>query len=86
MPWQAELERQADRRFTEGRYDYTICWWLLIFGGVFGAHRFYLGRFWSGLLFFFTGGLVGIGWASDFFRLNDMVEQENLIRGPRRNY
>lgn len=33
--------------------------------GVFGAHKFYLGRFWTGVLYIFTYGLFGIGWLID---------------------
>ena len=42
---------------------------LCIFGGVFGLHNFYVGRFGRGLLFFFTMGLFGIGWITDIFKI-----------------
>ena len=35
--------------------------------GIFGAHRFYFGHRWTGTLWFFTGGLCGIGWLVDLF-------------------
>ena len=72
------LERQADQRYAAGRFDYTVSWILLTFGGVFGLHRFYLGRWKSGLLWLFTGGLFGIGWAFDFLSMNEMVQEANL--------
>jgi TM2 domain-containing membrane protein YozV len=72
------LERQADRRYASGRFDYTVSWILLTFGGLFGLHRFYLGRWKSGLLWLVTGGLFGIGWAFDFLNMNEMVQEANL--------
>lgn len=36
--------------------------------------RFYVGRPVSGLVWMFTGGLLGIGWVIDFFLLSDMIE------------
>ena len=38
---------------------------LLIFLGVFGVHRFYVGKTGTGLLYFFTVGLFGIGYCVD---------------------
>lgn len=34
---------------------------LCVLIGVFGVHRFYAGRVLSGLVYLFTGGLLGIG-------------------------
>ena len=42
---------------------------LCIFAGVTGAHRFYVGRYGSGLLYLFTGGAFGIGWLYDIFAI-----------------
>ena len=36
--------------------------------------RFYVGRPVSGLVWLFTGGLLGVGWVVDFFLLRDCVE------------
>ena len=45
--------------------------WLLCFGlGVFGAHRFYAGRWRTGLLYLLTLGLFGIGMVVDLVRLS----------------
>lgn len=35
------------------------------FGGFFGAHYFYVGKFKKGLIYMFTAGLFFIGWITD---------------------
>lgn len=40
---------------------------LCFFVGLLGIHRFYVGKIGSGLLWMFTGGLLGIGAIVDFF-------------------
>lgn len=71
------MDRDADQRYKSGHFDYTIAWILQTFGGLLGLHRFYLGRVGSGLLWLFTGGLFGVGWAVDFWMLNEMVDEAN---------
>ncbi len=51
--------------------------WLL--GGFFGLHKFYLGRPFMGLLYFFTGGGFVLGWIYDFFTLPRQVQMANVI-------
>lgn len=46
---------------------------LWFFLGVFGVHRFYTGRWITGLLWLFTGGLAGVGWVFDAFWTHHMV-------------
>jgi TM2 domain-containing membrane protein YozV len=43
--------------------------WLI---GFTGAHRFYYGKRATGILWFFTLGLFGIGWLVDFFLIPAM--------------
>ena len=38
---------------------------LCLFLGVFGAHKFYVGKIGLGILYLFTAGLFGIGWFID---------------------
>jgi len=40
-----------------------------IFLGVFGAHRFYVGKVGTGILYLLTGGLCGIGAFIDFIMI-----------------
>lgn len=71
------MDREADLRFTTGPNDYNIAWILLTFLGVFGAHRFYLGKWPSGLLYLLTFGLAGVGIIYDFWTLNDQITIRN---------
>ena len=75
------MDRQADRRYRAGPFDYTIAWILLTFLGLFGVHRFYLGKWITGILFLLTGGLVGIGLLYDLWTLNGQVSEKNAQVG-----
>lgn len=72
------MDRQADLRFRAGRIDYTIAWILLTFLGIFGIHRIYMGKWISGIIYFLTGGVLGLGVLYDFLTLNDQI---TLING-----
>lgn len=67
------MDRKADLRFRTGPYDYSVAWVLLTFLGVFGIHRFYLGKWFTGILYLLTGGLFLIGYIYDLWTLNDQV-------------
>ena len=71
------MDRQADRRFRAGRYDYNVAWVLLTFLGVFGIHRFYMGKWFTGIIYLLTGGLFLIGYIYDYWTLNDQVSLLN---------
>jgi TM2 domain-containing membrane protein YozV len=71
------MDRSADLRFTPGHFDYTIAWLLLTFLGILGIHRFYLGKWGTGLLYLFTGGLLGAGYLYDLWTLNDQISALN---------
>ena len=45
------MDREADLRFHEGPVDYSVAWLLQTFGGVFGLHRMYIGKWLSGILY-----------------------------------
>ena len=67
------LDRQADIRFRPGRIDYNIAWALLTFLGLFGIHRLYMGKWLTGILYFLTGGIFGLGYLYDYWTLNDQI-------------
>jgi TM2 domain-containing membrane protein YozV len=67
------MDREADLRFRTGRYDYNVAWVLLTFLGIFGIHRFYMGKWFTGILYLFTGGLFLVGYIYDFWTLNDQL-------------
>ncbi len=71
------MDRAADRRYASGPFDYTIAWILLTFLGLFGIHRFYLGKWLSGLLWLLTGGLFLVGYLYDYWTLNEQVDERN---------
>lgn len=74
-----QMERESNRQYSPGRYDYNIAWLLLTFFGVFGVHRFYLGKWITGLLWLCTGGFFFIGYLYDFCNLNEMISERNLL-------
>lgn len=53
-------------------------YFLWFFFGFFSAHRFYLGKVTSGIIYLLTGQLLGIGWIIDLFLIDGMVERYNL--------
>lgn len=74
------MDRRADRRYTAGPIDYSAAWLLLTFLGVFGIHRFYMGKWGTGLLYLLTLGLFGIGYLYDYWTLNSQVNELNQTK------
>jgi len=71
------MDRDADRRYVAGRKSYNVSWVLLTFLGIFGVHRFYLGKWLTGLLWLLTGGLLLLGVLYDYWTLNRQVDEVN---------
>jgi TM2 domain-containing membrane protein YozV len=71
------MNRQADLRFQTGPVNYTAAWILLTFLGLFGVHRFYLGKWLTGLIYLLTGGLFFLGYLWDYWTLNDQITEIN---------
>ena len=51
--------------------------WLAGLIGVCGLHRFYMGRWGTGLLWLFTLGIFGIGQLIDLVLIPGLVEKTN---------
>jgi len=71
------MDAEADLRFEEGDRDYNVAWILLTFLGVFGVHRFYLGKWLTGVLWLLTGGVFFLGVLYDYWTLNEQVSAVN---------
>ena len=75
------MDRAADQRYRAGATDYNIAWILLTFLGVFGLHRFYMGKWITGLLYLISAGLFGLGILYDFWTLNGQISTNNMLKG-----
>ena len=74
------MDRQADFRFQAGPVNYSVAWILLTFLGLFGVHRMYMGKWFTGILYLLSAGLVGLGYLYDYWTLNGQVDQLNRQR------
>ena len=72
------MDREAQRRFTPGLTDYSVAWLLLMFLGLLGIHRFYLGKWGTGIIYLISGGLLGIGLLYDLCTLNQQISDLNM--------
>lgn len=68
-----QMDREAEIRYIPGPIDYNVAWLLLIFLGLFGMHRFYMGKIGTGIVYLLTIGLCGFGYIYDMWTLNDQV-------------
>lgn len=71
------MANTADAQYQTGPVDYSLTWILLTFLGLFGVHRFYMGKWLTGLLYLCTLGLFGIGYLYDYWTLNSQVDEIN---------
>jgi len=58
----------TNKYITYGYYPYKsrlVAALLCLFLGIFGIHRFYVGKTGTGLIWFFTVGFFGVGWMLD---------------------
>lgn len=74
------MDRTADLRYEPGPKNYTVTWVLLTFLGFFGVHRFYMGKWITGILYLCTGGLFLIGYLYDLWTLNGQISEVNRAR------
>lgn len=75
------MDREADIRYIPGPIDYNIAWLLLVFLGMFGVHRLYMGKIWTGILYLLTFGIFGLGYIYDMWTLNDQITLINAASG-----
>lgn len=71
------MDRDCDNRYKSGPNNYTFAWILLTFLGYLGVHRFYLGKWITGIIWLCTGGLFFLGYLYDMWTLNDQVSKSN---------
>ena len=74
------MNRKVEHKYYHGHYDYNVAWLLQTFLGLFGIHRFYLSKPWTGILWLVTGGIFGLGYAYDYCTLNQQVNDSNLAK------
>jgi len=62
------------------RYNVGVAYLLWLFSGcgALGFHRFYLGKVGTGILWFFIGGLCGLGCVFDAITLPRQVQEANI--------
>jgi len=72
------MDDRADQRFRAGRINFNLSWILLTFLGIFGAHRLYMGKWVTAIIYFFTGGLFLLGVLYDYWTLNEQISQKNI--------
>lgn len=53
--------------------------YLLWIVGFMGAHRFYFGKRLSGVIWFLTLGLLGVGWLIDLFLIPSMSREASTV-------
>lgn len=65
------------------RKHYPVALTLALLGGLFGAHRMYLGLFGSALGMFLTAGGAGAWWLRDLYVLRRIVDEVNAQQSRR---
>ena len=73
------MDDAADTRYEAGSVDYNIGWILLTFLGIFGIHRFYMGKVITGIIYLLTAGLFGLVILYSFCSLNGPIADKNRL-------
>ncbi|MDB4583991.1 TM2 domain-containing protein [Draconibacterium sp.] len=74
------MDRAVDQRYRGNGKSYNLTWILLTFLGIFGIHRFYLGKWVTGIIWLLTGGLFLFGLLYDLWTLNTQIDDVNRSR------
>lgn len=74
------MDRDAGRRYASGTIEYSAAWLLLTFLGPLGIHRFYMGKWGTGIFYLLTGGWFLLGVLYDFCTLNRQISELNSQR------
>ena len=74
------MDRAADQRYRGVGKSYNLTWILLTFLGIFGLHRFYLGKWVTGIIWLLTGGLFLFGLLYYLWTLNTQIDDVNRSR------
>lgn len=69
---------------TRSPHNRVVAIVLAVFFGYWGLHRLYTGRYLSAALWFFTGGVFGLGWFFDVVMLliGRFKDSEDRVLGP----
>ena len=80
----AGLNQRALARVESSETHSLLMGYILWIFGFTGAHRFYYGRPVSGTIWFFTAGLLGIGWLIDLVLIPSMNRSADyrFVGGP----
>ena len=62
---------------------WAFAFWLVGLVGLCGMHRFYTGRYVTGVIWLLTGGLLFIGQIVDLFLINGWIRRANADAAAR---
>lgn len=71
------MAEEASEEYEAGEIDYTLCWILLSIFGLLGIHRFYMGKWVTGIIWLLTAGVFGLGYLYDLLTLNEQIDVVN---------
>ncbi len=71
------MDETAEMKYTSGDKDDSLSWIQLVILDLFGIHRFYLGKWISGIIWLLTGGLFLIEWLYDLWSFNEQISEVN---------
>lgn len=70
-----QVEKPEEIKLEKSKKSKFSCFFFALLYGMFGGHRFYVGKTGSAILYLFTFGLLGIGVFLDIIKiLNDKFE------------